>query len=136
MTPHDHNKTIGIAYGFIGLLTFIVLIALAITDIRKSHAVNHVLGLPKELYFLPFPLLNFLTSYGVFMKRMWGRLLALILSVLYIWIFPLGTALAIYTWYFLHSPGGKALFQRDGTSVLDPPVHRTGRYSRESHNGP
>lgn len=121
MTPRDHNKTIGIAYGLIGLLFLLGLIVLAVIEIRKPASETSIPRLPTEFYLLLLPLLHFLTSYGLFMKRRWGRLLALLLSIVYVWIFPLGTALAIYTWYFLHSVGGKALFQRrDDVATLKP----------------
>jgi hypothetical protein len=56
------------------------------------------------------------TSYGLFRRRRWARLLALIFCVLYVVIFPLGTALAIYIWVFMHSADGRAYFgARDGT---------------------
>lgn len=126
MTPRDHNKTLSIAYGLIGLLSLIGLIVFVVIEIRKSP--NYIPRLSTALYFLPLPPLNFLTSYGLIMKRRWGRLLALLLSVLYVWIFPLGTALAIYTWYFLHSVGGKALFQKRGnTETLELSSSDTGR---------
>jgi len=130
MTPRDHNKTISIAYGLIGLLSLIGLIVLGIIEIRKSSSPNHIPRLSTAAYFLPLPLLNFLASYGLIMKRRWGRLLALLLSIVYVWIFPLGTALAIYTWYFLHSPGGKALFQKRGDiATLEVSETDTGRDS-------
>jgi hypothetical protein len=128
MTPRDHNKTISIAYGLIGLLS--LMIVLAVIEIRKSSSPTHIPRLSTALYFLPLPLLNLLTSYGLIMKRRWGRLLALLLSIIYVWIFPLGTALAAYTWYFLHSAGGKALFQKKGDTVTpELSVSDTGRDS-------
>jgi hypothetical protein len=130
MTPRDHNKTISIAYGLIGLLSLIGLIVLAVIEIRESSSPNHIPRLSTALYLLPLPLLNILTSYGLFMKRRWGRLLALLLSVIYVWIFPLGTALASYTWYFLHSAGGKTLFQkRSDTATPELSVSDTRRDS-------
>jgi hypothetical protein len=130
MTPRDHNKTISISYGLIGLLSLIGLIVLIVIEIRKSPPPNHIPRLSTAVYFLPLPLLNFLASYGLIMKRRWGRLLALLLSIVYVWIFPLGTALAIYTWYFLHSPGGKALFQKRGDTARPKlSVSDTGRDS-------
>jgi hypothetical protein len=130
MTPRDHNKTLSIAYGLIGLCSLIGLIVLVVIEIRKPPPPNHIPRLSTAVYFLPLPLLNLLTSYGLFMKRRWGRLLALLLSIIYVWIFPLGTALASYTWYFLHSAGGKALFQRRGDAATpELSVSDTGRDS-------
>jgi hypothetical protein len=63
-----------------------------------------------SLYLLPLPLTQLLTTYGILKKKRWGRILALALSGLYVWVFPLGTLLAIYTWWFLHSEGSKRLY--------------------------
>lgn len=100
MSPQDHNKTLSILYGLLGvLITAGLTIAAALG--RNSG---------KELYFLPIPLLHFLTAYGLHRRRRWARITALILSALYVWIFPLGTLLAIYTWWLLHSEGNKQLY--------------------------
>ena len=47
------------------------------------------------LYVLP--LLQLLTGFGLLKTRSWGRVLAFVLSAVYVWIFPLGTLLAVYT---------------------------------------
>jgi hypothetical protein len=106
MRPQDHNRALSIIYGFVGALITLGLTMAAIFA-RNSGS---------ELYFLPLPLLILFTGYGLFRKRAWARILALIFSALYIWIFPLGTALAIYAWWFLHSEGGRHLYGRDSST--------------------
>ncbi len=110
MTPRDHNKTIGIAYGLIGLLMLIALMVAAGQDLHKHAASGRAFVAPWKLYLLPLPLLHLLTSYGLFKRRPWARLLALAFSVLYVWVFPLGTSLAIYTWYVLHREDIKQMY--------------------------
>lgn len=55
------------------------------------------------------------TAYGLLSRRRWGRILALVSTVLFVWLFPLGTALAIYVWWFLHSEGGKQLYSKQSS---------------------
>lgn len=110
MTPRDHNKTIGIAFGLIGLLLLAGLMVVVWQQMQKHAPPDHASAVQWELYLLPLPLLHLLTSYGLFRRKRWARLLALIFSVLYVVIFPLGTALAIYTWVFMHSTAGRAYF--------------------------
>jgi hypothetical protein len=110
MTPRDHSKTIGIAFGLIGLLMLAGLTVVVWQQMQKHAPAGHVSSVPWELYLLPLPLLNLLTSYGLFRRRRWARLLALIFCVLYVVIFPLGTALSIYIWVFMHSADGRAYF--------------------------
>lgn len=37
-------------------------------------------------------------------------MLALIFSVLYVWVFPFGTLLAVYTWWVLFGETGRGLY--------------------------
>ena len=75
--------------------------------IRSSEALQVLIlvGLLLTVYILT-------VAYGLLRRRRWARIPALILSVLFIWLFPLGTALAIYNWWFFHSEGGKQLYSR------------------------
>lgn len=34
----------------------------------------------------------------------------MLVAILIVWWFPLGTALGVYTWWFLHSEGSKQLY--------------------------
>jgi hypothetical protein len=56
------------------------------------------------------------TAFGLFKGNRWARILSLILSGLFVWLFPLGTALAVYTWWFMHSEGGKELYSKSRAS--------------------
>lgn len=116
MTPRDHSKTIGIAFGLIGMLMLAGLTVVVWQQMQKHALADRASFVPWELYLLPLPLLHLLTSYGLFRRMRWARLLALIFCVLYVVIFPLGTALAVYIWVFMHSAEGRAYFgARDGT---------------------
>jgi hypothetical protein len=113
MTPQDHNRTLGIIYGFLGgILTLAALVELVRVIILekeleriKSDSLLQVL-IPVALILTVFILF---TAYGLLRRRRWARIPALILSALLIWLFPLGTALAIYSWWFLHSAGYRQL---------------------------
>jgi hypothetical protein len=121
MTPRDHNKTIGIAFGLIGLLMLAGLMVVVGQNMQKPAPAGHVPALPWELYLLPIPLIHLLISYGLFIRRWWARLLALLFSVLYVWIFPLGTLLAAYTWWVLYGETGRKLYNQS------PPVQPNER---------
>jgi hypothetical protein len=85
-------------------------IVATVLEMRKATSSDLPSTFPEALYFLPIPLLQLLTAFGLSRRRRWARIVALIFSVFYVWVFPLGTALAIYTWWFLHSEGGKRLY--------------------------
>lgn len=109
MTPRDHNRTLGLLHGLIGGLLLTGLIVAAAFEARRRPA-DAVERLRWMLYVLPLPLLQLLAAYGLLTARRWGRVLALVLCVLYVWVFPLGTLLAAYTWWFMHSAGARQLY--------------------------
>ena len=51
------------------------------------------------------------TAYGLFKRRRWARILSLVLTGIFVLLFPLGTALAVYTWWFMHSDGAKGIYK-------------------------
>ena len=116
MTPQDHNKTLGIIYGFMGgILTLAALVELVrIMVIEKELARIQSDSLLQILIAVALIVMIFLyaIAYGVFKRRRWARIAVLISSALFVVLFPLGTALAIYTWSFMHSEGGKLLYSR------------------------
>jgi hypothetical protein len=119
MTPQDHNKTLGIIYCFMGgILTLAALVELVrIMIIEKELTRIQSDSLLQILIAIALLLMVFLyaIAYGLFRRRRWARIAVLISSGLLIWLFPLGTALAIYAWSFMHSTGGKSLYLRSST---------------------
>jgi|ERR1044071_1039946 predicted phage tail protein len=116
MTPQDHNRTLGIIYAFMGgILTLAALIELVrIMIIDKELARIQADSLLQILIAVALIVMIFLylIAYGLFKRRWWARIAALISSGLFVWLFPLGTALAIYSWSFMHSEGAKRLYSR------------------------
>jgi hypothetical protein len=110
MTSLDHNKTIGLAHGLIGVLALTGLIVATVLEMRKSLFSELITTFPSALYVLPIALLQILVAYGLLRRKQWARILTLLFSILYVWIFPLGTLLAIYSWWFLNSENGRQLY--------------------------
>jgi hypothetical protein len=109
MTPRDHNRTLGIIHGLLGALVLVGLAIGALSEARR-HPAEVSERIRWMVYVLPLPLLQLLTAYGLVAVRRWGRVLALLLSVLYVFIFPLGTLLAAYTWWVLYGEAGRRLY--------------------------
>ena len=109
MGPQDHNKTLGLIHGLVGILVLLGLIIATILEARR-HPSDAAERLVWVVYALPLPLFQLLTAYGIFTRRKWGRILALALSILYVWVFPLGTLLTIYTYWFLQSESARQLY--------------------------
>lgn len=111
MTPRDHNKTVGIAHGLVGTIVLTGLAVAAVVEARRRRS-DAAESLAWMLYVLPLPLLQLLTAYGVYTIKRWGRTLALVFSILYVLIFPLGTLLAAYTWWVLYGETGRQMYDQ------------------------
>jgi hypothetical protein len=120
MSPQDHNKTLGIIYSFLGGVLALAALVMLINSFTKERTPAQPLfnePFPKDSFItVMIPIAIFLaiflllTAYGLFRKIRWARISALILACIFIWIFPLGTILAAYTWWFMHSEGAKRLY--------------------------
>jgi hypothetical protein len=120
MSPSDHNRILGLIHGLAGILVLSGLVIAAILEARRrpSDAAQRLAWL---VYVLPLPLLQLLTAYRLLTRSKWGRILALALSVLYVWVFLLGTLLAVYTYWFLLSGSARRLY------AVTPPAELNGR---------
>lgn len=119
MMPQDHSKALGIAYGLLTLP--FVLIILASPLIISSNVDEYpspkrnsqmLITMGVLCFVLLIILLLLFTAYGLIKGKSSARTTALIISGLTVWFFPLGTALAIYSWWFLHSEDGKHMYRK------------------------
>ena len=67
------------------------------------------------LFFLAVP--NLIAAWGLFRFQPWARILAIILGVLHLFSFPLGTALGVYTLWVLLSAPTQPLFASRATTL-------------------
>jgi hypothetical protein len=120
MTPQDHSKALGIAYALLSLP--FVLIILASPVIISSNVDEYpspkrtsqmLITMGVFCLVLLIILLLLSTAYGLIKGKSSARTTALIISALTVWFFPLGTALTIYSWWFLHSEGGKHMYLKN-----------------------
>jgi len=68
-------------------------------------------------FFLPGIIAYIVAGYGLLKCRSWARILAIILAILNLILFPIGTALGIYTLVIMFNEETKALFRGEGTPV-------------------
>lgn len=114
MTPQDHNKTLGIIYSFLGGLLAVAAFAELVRVITLERELERIRSSTELqlLILLGLILAVFLlsTAYGLLRRRRWARINALVLPALLIWLFPLGTLLAVYTWWFMHGDAARSLY--------------------------
>ena len=66
-------------------------------------------------FFLPGIIAYIVAGYGLLKYKGWARILAIILAILNLILFPIGTALGIYTLVIMFNEETKTLFRGEGT---------------------
>jgi len=66
-------------------------------------------------FFLPGIIAYALAGYGLLKYKSWARILAIILAILNLILFPIGTALGIYTLVIMFNEETKTLFRGEST---------------------
>ena len=125
MTPQDHNKVIGIMhliYGGFNALLLIIFVpfffaigGIAAADPSAPPAVTAIFGVVGFLMLflaLVFGLPPMLAGYAMLKRKSWARVMGIIASCLCALSFPFGTALCVYTLWFLFGQGEQ--FHRGG----------------------
>ena len=66
-------------------------------------------------FFLPGIIAYIVDGYGLLKYKSWAPILAIILAILNLILFPIGTALGIYTLVIMFNEETKTLFRGEGT---------------------
>ncbi len=134
MTPEEHNKFLGISHlvygGLFGLMMVAMLVFFSFI-IGLSASRQPPDGPPAALFFMMFLFMSlfygmliipsFIAGYGLLRRRKWARLASIIAGVLAGMSFPIGTAVCIYTFWFLFSEPGKTLYDKPAYALPPPP---------------
>ena len=124
MTTDDHNKTLGIlhlVYGGLNLLMIIVmslffvpLVILSGSSGKGGDATGLAFVVMIFVLIIMFSLLfsvpSFVAGIGMLKRKSWARIWAMISGGIAGMSFPLGTALCVYTFWFMFGGGGKELY--------------------------
>lgn len=129
MTPEEHNKTLGtlhLVYGGLhGLAMLVVVFAFSFLlyaggrgggDAFETSFVFAIMTVVM-LFSLLLTIPSFVAGYGLLKRKSWAKLWGMIAGVIAGMSFPLGTALCVYSFWFLIGEGGKELY---GESNVKP----------------
>ena len=119
MTPQEHIRYLGIShlvYGSFMSLISIMMMGLfgMMGSMRGGPPVGVLIffcmfiGVIYGLMTVP----SFIAAYGLFKRRSWAKTASIIGAVAAASNFPIGTAVCVYTFWFLFSEPGKAVFDR------------------------
>lgn len=124
MTPTGHNKILGILHlvygGLMGLLILAVFIFMVVvgTFAADSRGESMPAGfLALEMIVLAGLLLfqvtpSFLAGYALLKQKRWAKTIGIIAAVMAGLNFPLGSALCVYTLWFLFGESGRFLYHK------------------------
>ena len=118
MTPQDHNKVIGIMHliwGGINAFTLLILvpiflgiIGLISSDPKAPAGLGLLFGFLGLMFLflaLVVGLPSFIAGYAMLKRKSWAKVAGIISSCLCALSFPVGTALCVYTFWFLFGHG-------------------------------
>ena len=119
MTPEEHNKYVAwadLAYGGLMALLCLAMIGMFVGVIGSvPDGPPPVLMLFMTIFigglYSLMTIPSFVAGYGLLKHKPWARTAALIGSVAALMNFPIGAAVCAYTFWFLFSEPGKAMFE-------------------------
>src|SRR5438067_13445394 len=135
MTPLEHNKYVGLAQlGYAGfhLLSMTVLLGVEAFMFQNIYSRSQEMGgsAPPNFLVLIFFFVAVMTvvmtipsviaGYALLKRRPWAKVAGIVGGVVSATSFPIGTALAVYTFWFLFSDAGKQLYGGKNQEV--PPL--------------
>ena len=112
-----HVKVVGwlwIAYGVVSILLVVFGLIIAYLNIPSSQDFLFVFS-GVLCCFVPGIALDFAAGLGLLQYQNWARILAIILAIFNLILFPIGTALGIYTLIIMFNNEAEALFNGQGT---------------------
>jgi hypothetical protein len=121
MTAQEHNRALGIAHlaygGFHLLITMLFLFFLFVISVPRDGG-NFDAGffsifmLVMLAFGLLFTLPSLLAGYALLKRKSWARTASIVAGILATPSFPYGTALGVYTLWFMFGNEGKAFYER------------------------
>lgn len=138
MTARDHNNLLGIFFiikgcllGFVGLLMGVIYAGVGVAIMGSGHRGEEqlaggavmVFGLLIGIVIAGIGLFDLFTGFKVRKAAPVARILGIIVSIMSLFSFPLGTALGVYGLWFFFGDVGKGLYLAGAAAPgsYDPP---------------
>lgn len=133
MTPQEHNKFLGFAHlGYAGLHLLMMVVMMLFMGAMFTSMFRRSEGAPPAFFFvIMFGFMGFfyvlmtipsiVAGYALLKRRSWAKIAAIIGGVVAAMSFPIGTAVCVYTFWFLFSEPGKVLYDKPTQGLPPPP---------------
>lgn len=135
MTPDQHNKYVGISQlAYAGLQLLVLVFAMVFIGMMIAQVDSQPQSTSDDpfAWFLPIMaiamLLNIalaippiIAGYALLKRRPWAKIAGIVGGAVGVMNFPLGWALAAYTFWFLFSDVGRQIYDKDFRASLPPP---------------
>jgi hypothetical protein len=141
MTPEDHNRLL--AWGHIvhaslfglmglgfGMMFAFIGVATALEPNARDpfpSAFFGFMGIVMGAVYLAMALPSLVAGIGLLKRKSWAKLWAIIAAVFSASSFPIGTAVCVYTFWFMFSDPGKALYDKDRAGYQPRPAGLYGQ---------
>jgi hypothetical protein len=134
MTPEQHNKYLALSHIIYGgiflffMMGMMLFFGFMITSVESQgpHGapppffIVFVLAFMMVIYGMMI-LPSFVAGYALLKRKSWAKIASIVAGVMSGMSFPLGTAVCIYTFWFLFSEPGKLLYDRPSIALPPPP---------------
>jgi fructose-specific phosphotransferase system IIC component len=138
VTPEQHNKYLALAhlaYGtFSALFTlgFLLMFGAMFVFVANAPAENNsspppaafllIIWLFFGVMYATFTIPSFIAGYALLKRKRWAKIASIIGGVMSAMFFPIGTAVCVYTFWFLFSEPGKVLYDTPTHALPPPPL--------------
>lgn len=116
-----HVKVVGwlwIVNGLVSLFLLVIgLVILNLPGVIPDSGDSLLASGGALCFFLPGMIANFVAGAWVLRYRNWARILAIILAILNLILFPIGTLIGIYTLWVMFNSETENLFAAEGASA-------------------
>ena len=125
MTPTGHNRILGILHlvnGAFNVLTMIAVLFVLLTMMGIAATDNRIEPIPIGMLALVMVFVvaislvlvtpSFLAGYALLKRKRWAKTMGIIAAIVAGLSFPLGTALCVYTLWFLFGEKGSFLYHK------------------------
>jgi hypothetical protein len=133
MNATDHNKILGIihtAYGIMSVVTLAIvsvfmLVMFGVVAATEREAMPLIIVAVVMFFVVAiniiFTLPSILAGYALLKRKRWAKTACVVAAVIDGMSVPFGTALCIYTLWFMFSDQGRLLYDNVGAGALPPP---------------